>query len=110
MKKRFFRLIMPSLVIIVIMTACGATTRIASLIPPESEKLELFTTKLPDKEYTEIAYIQADGSILHTPQHLLNGLKKKAIALNADAIINIKYDFQAWYPLASGTAVKYKDK
>lgn len=27
----------------------------------------------------------------------------------ADAIIDIKYDFQAWYPVASGVAIKYVD-
>ncbi len=84
------------------------TTRIAVLTPVKDEKPELFFTQHPDKPYIELAYIQSDGTIFTTPQQLLNGLRKKAVKLNADAIIHIKYDFQAWYPLASGIAIKYK--
>jgi len=69
------------------------STRIATLTTTESEKIELFTTKLPERDYIEICYIQTDGAIFHTPQKLLDGLKKKAIELEADAIIAIKYDF-----------------
>ena len=47
------------------------------------------------------------AAFIHTPQQLLDGLKKKAAELQADAVINIKYDFQGWYPLVSGTAIKY---
>ena len=88
-------------------TSC-TTTRIAELTTSSNETVELYTTKIPTKEYTEICYIQTDGGVYHTPQQLLNGLKKKAIEVKADAVINIKYDFQGWYPLVSGTAIKYK--
>ena len=74
------------------------------------EKTELFTTKIPDRNYVEISYIQTEGAVFHTPQELLNELKKKAAELQADAVINIKYDFQGWSPFVSGTAIKYKDK
>ena len=84
------------------------TTRVASLSQQSNENIELYTTKIPDKNYEEIYYIQTDGAIFHTPQQLLNGLKKKAFELNADAVINIKYDFQGIYPIISGTAIKYK--
>jgi len=93
--------------ILLLVSSC-TTTRIATLTTTENEKIELFTTKLPQREYIEIYYIQTDGGIFHTPQKLLDGLKTKAIELNADAIIEIKHDFQAWYPIASGIAVKYK--
>lgn len=91
---------------LLLITSC-TTTRIATLTTLEDEKIELFTTKLPQRDYVEICYIQTDGAIFHTPQKLLDGLKKKAIKLEADAIINIKYDYQAWYPNASGIAIKY---
>jgi hypothetical protein len=97
------------LIIIAIISSC-TTTRVATLTKGENETIELFTTKLPDRKYVEISYIQTDGAIFNTPQQLLNGLKKKAIELKADAVINIKYDFQAWYPVVSGTAIKYNEK
>jgi len=90
-------------------TSC-TTTRVATLTKSENETVELFTTKVPQRNYIEISYIQTSGGIFHTPQHLLNGLKKKATKLNADAVINITYDFQAWYPIISGTAIRYTDR
>ncbi|NLA25236.1 MAG: hypothetical protein GX879_09755 [Bacteroidales bacterium] len=106
--KKNLSLIVLMLSFSILFTSC-VTTRTANLTKSEGEKLELFTTKLPSKAYTEICYIQADGGIFHTPQKLLNGLKKKAIEVKADAVINIKYDFQAWYPIVSGTAIKYTE-
>ena len=103
------RKVLIGLIVIAALTSC-TTTRVATLAKSESETIELFTTKIPDKSYEEISYIQTDGGIFHTPQKLLNGVKKKASELQADAVINIKYDFQAWYPVISGTAIKYKDK
>jgi len=96
------------LLILVTASSC-TTTRIATLTATENDEIELFTTKLPQRDYVEICYIQTDGAIFHTPQKLLDGLKKKGIELKADAIIDIKYDFQAWYPVASGIAIKYKE-
>jgi len=91
------------------MAGC-TSTRVASLAPSEQEKMEVYTTKIPERNYEELCYIQTDGSIYHTPAQLLKGLKKKAAEFKADAIINIKYDFQLWFPIASGTAIRYKDK
>jgi cobalamin biosynthesis Co2+ chelatase CbiK len=93
----------------ILFTSC-TTTRFASLnnSDKDSQNIKVYTTQIPDKPYDEISYIQTDGSIFHTPQKLLNGLKQKGIELKADAIINVKYDFQAWYPIASGTAIKFK--
>ncbi len=53
------------------------TTRVATLTKSENETIELFTTKIPDRNYVEICYIQTDGGIFHTPQQLLNQMKKK---------------------------------
>lgn len=87
-------------------TSC-VSTRHARLTKDSNSPVELYMSSVPTKNYKEIAYIQADGSVFHTPQKLLNGLVKKATELNADAIIQIKYDFQFWYPIASGVAIKY---
>lgn len=97
-----------SFIILISLASC-TTTRVAKLTRSENEKLEVYTTELPSKNYVEIGYIQSDGSIFHTPQQLLNGIKNTALELNADAVINIKYDFQGWYPIASGTAIKYEN-
>ncbi|HOF16491.1 MAG TPA: hypothetical protein PLF32_07330 [Bacteroidales bacterium] len=98
------------LILIAVLSTSCTTTRVASLTKSENETVELFTTKIPDKNYEEISYIQTEGGIFHTPQKLLDGLKKKASELQADVVINIQYNFQAWYPFVSGTAIKYKDK
>jgi hypothetical protein len=93
--------------LILVSSSC-TSTRIAELTNSSNETVELYTTIIPGKEYSEICYIQTDGAVFHTPQQLLNGLKKKAALLKADAVVNIKYDFQGLYPLVSGTAIKYK--
>lgn len=109
MKSVKFKSAVLALILIAALSSC-TTTRVATLTKSENETIELFTTKIPERNYDEIGYIQTDGGIFHTPQQLLNGLKKQATELQADAVINIKYDFQAWYPIVSGTAIKYKDR
>jgi len=109
MKNNKLKNILFGLIIIAKISSC-TTTRVATLTKVENETIELFTTKVPDRKYVEISYIQTDGAIFNTPQQLLNGLKKKAIELKADAVLNIKYDFQTWYPVVSGTAIKYNEK
>lgn len=89
-----------------LMISC-TTTRVAT-INNLNEKPEVFISALPTKPFVEIAYLQCDGSIFNTPQQLLNGLKRKANQLNADAIIQVKYDFQGIWPVASAIAIKYK--
>ena len=109
MEKLKSTIVLLGLILVVTMTSC-TTTRVATLTKGDNETIELFTTRLPDKKYLEICYIETSGGIFHTPQQLLNGLKKKAVEIKADAVINVKYDFQAWYPIVSGTAIKYVDK
>lgn len=108
MKNLKSKIIQLSVFSILSLTSC-TTTRVATLTRLENEKLEVYTTELPSQNYAEISYIQVDGSIFHTPQKLLNGIKNTALELNADAVINIKYDFQGWHPIASGTAIKYEN-
>jgi hypothetical protein len=93
--------------LVAVLFASCTSTRIAALENKPGENLEIFMSKLPEKKYKEVAYLQCDGSIFHTPQHLLNGLKKKALSIKADALIQVKYDYQAWYPNASAVAIVY---
>lgn len=85
-----------------------STTKVASIQNAETKDFEVFTTKLPTKEYTELKYIKTDGSIFHGPEKLLTKLTKRAQQEGADAIINVKFDYQFWWPNVSGTAIKYK--
>jgi len=62
----------------------------------------------PNKEYTEIMYIQANGGVFHGPEKILEKLKERDKKEGADAIINIKFDYQFWWPNVSGIAIKYK--
>ncbi|MCK9254508.1 MAG: hypothetical protein M0Q45_07470 [Bacteroidales bacterium] len=102
MKK--FKIFIALLIFMSFVSSC-VTTRIATF--DKNENIELYTSKLPSQNYSEICYIQADGGTFHSPQNLLNGLVKKAVQVKADAIVNIKFDFQGIWPLASGTAIKY---
>lgn len=97
------------LFIIFILGSACASTRVASLTAEEGDQIDLYVTKFPERQYVELCYIQTDGTLFHTPQKLLDGLKEKGRELGADALIQIKYDFQAWYPVASGIAIKYVD-
>ncbi len=45
------------LILMVTMTSC-TTTKVATLTKGDNETIELFTTKLPDKKYVEICYIE----------------------------------------------------
>lgn len=57
----------------------------------------------------ELCYNQTDAALIHTQQKLLDVLEVKGRELGADALIQIKYVFQACYPVASGIAIKYMD-
>jgi hypothetical protein len=105
MKSKIFVLL--SLLFGLSFSSCVSTYHANLAKDSNKSSLELYMSSIPTKKYVEIAYIQADGAIFHTPQKLLNGLVKKATELNADAVIQIQYDFQFWYPVASGVAIKY---
>lgn len=65
------------MLLMAIVFASCTTTRVANLNSTNT-KVQIFVSTLPEKAYQEIAYVQCDGAIFHTPQHLLNGLVKKA--------------------------------
>lgn len=93
-------------IIVYTLTSC-TTTRYAAL--NDNPDIEIFTSTAPDRPFNEVNYIEISGGLFHTPQHLVNGLKKKAIEQDADAIINVKFDFQFWWPIVSGTTIKYRE-
>jgi hypothetical protein len=88
-------------------TSC-VTTQVANLQRTSDKEVVVFTTTKPDKEYVELKYIQADGAVFHSSEKLLKKLTERAKNEGADAIINVRYDYQFWWPYVSGTAIKYK--
>ena len=95
------------LIICLSQTSC-TTTSVANLQRSSPGEVEVFTTIKPAGEYTELKYIQVDGSLTTRPEKLLTKLTERAKKEGADAVINVKYDFQGHLPIVSGTAIKYK--
>jgi len=91
----------------VFFTSC-VSTFVANLQPRAEGEVEVYTTIIPSRDYIEIKYIQIDGSIFNRPEKLLTKLMQRAKKENADAIINVRYSYQWWWPVISGTAIKYK--
>jgi hypothetical protein len=83
---------------------------VANLQRTSSNEVEVFTTKIPGKEYTEIKYIQVDGSIFHRPEKLLGKLTERARNEGADAVIAVRYGYAVYLPYVSGTAIKYTSR
>jgi len=89
------------------LTGC-VSINVANLQRTSDKEVEVFTTLKPTREYKELKYIQVDGGIFNRPEKLLTKLTETAKKEGADAVINIKYDFQWTWPIISGTAIKYK--
>lgn len=92
-----------------IIGASCASVFVANLQRTAEKETSVFTTQLPSREYIEWKYIQVHGSVWNRPEHLLKRLAERAQQEGADAVINVKYDFQWTWPIVSGTAIKYVD-
>lgn len=90
----------------IFVTSC-VTVNLASLQRLDKEGLPVYTTQIPDRNYVELFYIEASGGIFHRPEKLMSKLNEKAKAKGADALINVKFDFQYTWPIASATAIKF---
>lgn len=100
-------------VISIIFTSC-VTTQSVYLQPSKDKKeVDVFMTKIPDRPYEEIAFIDVSGSVFHGSKSLLKNLKQRAAKENADAIIHVKFTYIPWVlmsiPAAEGVAIKYKN-
>ncbi len=87
------------------MQSC-VTVNTANLQSGEGQ-VQVFTTEGPNKNYVEIRYIEASGSIFHRPEKLLQKLKEEAKKHGAHAVINVKFSYAVYIPYVSGTAVRY---
>ena len=98
---------------IVFFSSC-VTTKVSHFEKQGEQKVALFVSKSPEKQYDEIAYIEAvDTSPFHgSKEHLLRKLKEKALHEGADAIVDIKFSYVYIliipFPTVEGIAIKYK--
>jgi len=107
MKNKNSVIIFIAISFMIFITGC-VTVRVVDIPKPSSEGVDIYITDTPDKAYKEIKYIQVDGAIFHTPEKMMINLAERAKTEGADAVINVKFDYQAWYPVLSGVAIKYQ--
>lgn len=93
--------------VIILFTSC-ATTHVAKKQSPNQTKVELYFAEKPSKQFKEVAFLEADGSIFHSPEKLLRKLEKRAEEERYDAIISIRFDSKFWWPTVSGIGIKYE--
>ena len=106
MKKKLNLILWSGAMLSLILTGC-VTTQVANLRPINEEDVEVFTTTEPVEKYRELKYVRAEGSIFHNPEKLLQKLRQRAEAEGADAVINVQYGYQFWWPYVEGTAIKF---
>ena len=94
-----------TIISVILLSSCSSVQ--IARIDRKDKKIELYVTKLPEKSYTEIGYVEVSGSIFHTKEALLKKLIKRAEKEGANAIISIKYTYQSWYPSLEGVLIKY---
>ena len=68
----------------------------------------LYYSKLPERPYQEMAYVEATGSIFTSRQHLTRKLQQEQARSQGDALIQVRHDFVFWWPHASAIVVKYQ--
>jgi len=90
-----------------IISSC-ASVSVANLQRSSEKEVQVYTNKLPEKDFTEIKYIQVDGSIFHRPERLMKKLTERAKKEGADAVISVKFGYALYLPYISGIAIKYK--
>jgi hypothetical protein len=84
------------------------TTQVAKLGATSEKEPEVYITRTPERQYEEISYIEASGSIFHTKEQLLKKLKKKAKKEGGDALVQVRFDYTFYLPYAEGVVIKYK--
>ncbi|RTQ47115.1 hypothetical protein EJV47_19655 [Hymenobacter gummosus] len=100
------KLLLPALAL----TAAGLTgcisTRTAPL--PADGAAQVYFTRLPERPYRELAYVEATGNAFTTRPQLLRKLQQQQARLQGDALVQVRYDFVFWWPHAGAVVVKYQ--
>lgn len=87
--------------------SCVTVSR-ASLQRVSVNEIPAYSISLPNREFIEINYLQADGFIFRKPDKLLSKLLQNAKTQGADAVVSVKFSYVMWLPYVSGIAIKYK--
>ncbi|WP_194774725.1 hypothetical protein [Pararhodonellum marinum] len=104
------RKLLPVLFAMIIFVALGSCTSTSSIPTAEGsfEGIEVFTAKIPDKNFEEIKFIQVQGGWFSGPRGLMNTLVKRAKSEGADGLVNVQYNTLHIGSTISGTAVKFE--
>lgn len=68
----------------------------------------VFFSKAPDRPYREVAHVESTGSIFSSRSALLRKLQQQQTKAQGDALVQVRYDYQFWWPHASAIVVKYQ--
>ena len=71
-----------------------------------------YHTETTDRPFEVIGWIETSGWVFTSNQILVNGLKKKAAKVDADAVIDVRFDhiphMVIGIPMVTGLAVRWK--
>ena len=97
---------LPVIAAVLLLLASGcASVRSTSLAEQPGT---VFFSKMPDRPYRELAYVETTGSIFTNRAYLLKKLQQQQTHLQGDALVQVRQDFMFWYPHASAIVVKYQ--
>lgn len=83
-----------------------ASARLTPL--PDQAPASVFFSKIPERPYREVAYVEYTGSIFSNRAQLLRRLQERQAKAQGDALIQVRYDYQFWWPHASAVIIKYQ--
>ena len=82
-----------------------ATARFTPLADPATTNVYFST--MPDRPYREIGFVEYEGTIFSHREQLLKRLVERKAMVHGDAIIQVRFDYEFWWPRASGIIIKY---
>lgn len=103
------------IIILLVFSSCTSTQHVAlNYTDKKTPSIEIFISGVqnPIKEYEIISYIETSGSIFATKKQLLCAMKRKAMEMGGDAVINVRFFYIphmfSGLPSIEGVVVKYK--
>jgi hypothetical protein len=102
--RNFLRLIFA---LFLIGTAGCATTRSIPTQENSYEGMEIYSSKIPDKPFQEISFIEVSGGWPTGPKALMNRMVKRARKEGANGIVNVRLISWEKHFTVSGTSVNF---
>jgi hypothetical protein len=92
------------------LTAAGLTGCVSArtAMLPADVAPQVYFSRLPERPYREVAYVEATGSVFASRAQLLRKLQQQQARLQGDALVQVRYDFVFWWPHAGAVVVKYQ--